>query len=269
MTDDILKIIRSLRAYQDAAKLLAQVPRAMLNNRNITKPVIMTVGYNAGETAFVKGITDYLLDALCALGKPTINMSDLTRLSVLIYKLLLPHITQNLKGVVHFSHVMTNFVQDKLKENPVPLTITTPYIMWTFAKYDITTTSRNTIKSINPLKRNTKFAIFNKGGIEVSDTETAFASVFVHSCDAFVVHDVMNNVRKINTKCREIGLPEIRVVFNHDCFTISAQHASLLQSLVRVSYNRSYIMRKQIPALEKYTTRDKQILCTNPNFLRY
>lgn len=267
--DPVLKAISGLRDCESCAQLLSMVPRAILNNRNITKPVIMTVGYNAGETAFIKGIFDYLYDALCSLGQPAISKYHLLKLSALVYRLLHPHITQTLKEVTSFSHYMSNHVKEKLKANPVPLTINTPFIMWTHAKYDITVIVRNEIKSVNPEKKSTRFAIFQIGGMDVIDTETSFASIFVHSCDAFVVHDVMNNIRKINEKCHAVGLPVIGVVFNHDCFTISAQHAALLQSLVRLSYNKAYIMRKQIPALDKLTGNRKQILCTNPNFLRY
>lgn len=94
----------------------------------------MTVGYNAGEAAGVKGIYDYLYDSLCALGEPTVNTSQLHKLSALLYRLLHPHIVQTFGELIRFSQIMTFYVKQKLKASPTQLTIHTPYIMWTFAK---------------------------------------------------------------------------------------------------------------------------------------
>jgi hypothetical protein len=140
----------------------------------------------------------------------------------------------------------------------------------TFIASNASTQIRNRIKtSHNNKEKIYKFAIFIHGKRNDDAMITAFGATFVHSCDAFIVHDILNNVHKTNIKLKEAGLPEIRMLFNHDCFIIDAYNAFLLQALVRVSYNQVYIMRKQIPELEKENKGITNILCTNPNFIRY
>jgi hypothetical protein len=201
------------------------------------------------------------------MGKAIINTSALTKLSVVLYNLLEPHILQNLSTVTTFSQIMQEYIQNNVKAEKLPITIKCPYITWTFSKHYITVASRNRIK-INDNKT-INFAIFKHGGADIEAMTTAFASVFVHSCDAFIVHDIINNINKINIECKVKGIPEIRYAFNHDCFTISAQHAVLLKSLVRVSYDKVHLMRKQIPGLDDYVKNTPNIKTTNNNFIRY
>lgn len=259
------KIVFMIKEYIVAEKLLDIVSKEILINRNITKKLIMTKGYNAGKRTGVDSILEYLIETLQNQGKAFINTFELRELSILIYELLEPHISQNLSAVTKFGKIMRDYVETQVNNNNIPLKMTTPYITWTFAKHHIKTFSRN---KIDNNKKSIKFAIFEHGNADLDAMTTAFASVFVHSCDAFIIHDVIHNIEKINIQCRIKGIPEIRYWFNHDCFTVSAQHAVLLQSIVRVSYDKLHIMRKLIPELDKLVGDIINILTTNYHFLR-
>jgi hypothetical protein len=264
--DNDAKIVFMIKEYLAAGKLLDLVSKEILINRNITKKLIMTKGYNAGKRTGVDSILEYLVETLQNQGKAFIHTFELRKLCELIYELLEPHISQNLSAVTKFGRIMREFVETQVNNKNIPIKMATPYITWTFAKHNIKTFSRNRIQINN--KKTIRFAIFEHGNADLDAMTTAFASVFVHSCDAFVIHDVIHNIEKINAQCRIKGIPEIRYWFNHDCFTVSAQHAVLLQSIVRVSYDKLHILRKLIPELDKLVGDVINILTTSYHFLR-
>ena len=67
---------------------------------------------NAGKKAGVDSILEYLIETLQNLGKAYIDTSNLFKLSIVLYDLLEPHISQNLSAITSFSQIMREYIEN-------------------------------------------------------------------------------------------------------------------------------------------------------------
>lgn len=272
---DVYKIffynLESLREIFRFYKAINSVPLEALNSRNLHKKEVMTYFYNAGEKARVIDYKKHITEYFTSKGLPATPQHELGDLCEFLNSFFRYIVESLLPGSQCFLRTCKKFISQKTNTGLQPIKIKLRYLVWDFIilqqhskRMRITAGGSfvgSTFRHKLEVRRFTDK--FNR-----KDMETTFASIFIHSIDAHIVHRFYHLLYLLNIEFEAAGLPRISGFTNHDCYGLNMTYNIYLDSILSFIYNEISASGFN-NCIDFKIINEKPFLVTNPSFIRY
>jgi DNA-dependent RNA polymerase len=267
-SDVVKSALRKLNSYLKLYCACIGIEDFFLS-RNLFKDACMTYPYNAGASTRYDGFREYLVEQLIERGYDHFSESKLQ----IICKSLLNYFehlrVKYLQRLDDFLFLCRSALSIKLKASEA-VSIDMPDIQW-----DLHISKKKLTRSRISLSDKEVIHFSNLESVERDSQKmtTTFASIFIHGVDGSIVYSLIALLRKINTLCREKGIPQIFAVTNHDCFGFNLCYSYYLSIIIRELYmqlsNSDIINQLILDPKFNFIFKRSRIKVTNPYFIKH